>query len=217
MSDNTEDKKPPIKLVADNGPVPSKEQRKSEQDIERARWNAKAAWSVAIANVLRAVAGSQECVLDMANLLIKAIEAENALIELTDRPLPVHELREAITPPSVDRKEHYPDTYLDAYGVEQIIQGALRLAAHGVLRERPHFGGKYSTELIKRGGDGIKPDVEVVRVMTRAEEKKYRQERAERDALLKTLRESPPTPGEQQKPWSSRDSISYRDLPKKRP
>jgi hypothetical protein len=121
------------------------------------------------------------------------------------------------TSPTVDRKEHYPDTYLDAYGVEQIIQGALRLAAHGVLRERPHFGGKYSTELIKRGVDGIKPDVEVVRVMTRAEEKKYRQERSERDALLKTLRESPPTPRERQKPWSSRDTISYRDLPKKRP
>jgi len=31
------------------------------------------------------------------------------------------------------------------------MQGALRLAAHKILGERPHFGGKYSEEVIEQG------------------------------------------------------------------
>jgi hypothetical protein len=37
-----------------------------------------------------------------------------------------------------------------------IVQGALRLAAHQALGERPHFGGKYSTRLIESGINAVK-------------------------------------------------------------
>ena len=35
--------------------------------------------------------------------------------------------------------------------MDVIVQGALRLAAHKVLGESPHFGGKYSEEVIQAG------------------------------------------------------------------
>jgi hypothetical protein len=36
-------------------------------------------------------------------------------------------------------------------GMGDIVQGSLRLAAHQLLGERPHFGGKYSKRLIEEG------------------------------------------------------------------
>jgi hypothetical protein len=36
-------------------------------------------------------------------------------------------------------------------GMQDIVQGSLRLAAHQVLGEEPHFGGKYSKRLIDQG------------------------------------------------------------------
>jgi hypothetical protein len=35
--------------------------------------------------------------------------------------------------------------------MQDIVQGSLRLAAHQVLGEEPHFGGKYSKRLIDQG------------------------------------------------------------------
>jgi hypothetical protein len=36
-------------------------------------------------------------------------------------------------------------------GLETIVKGALRLAAHRILGEEPHFGGKHSVEVIQQG------------------------------------------------------------------
>jgi hypothetical protein len=36
-------------------------------------------------------------------------------------------------------------------GIEEIVKGSLRLAAHQILRQRPYFGGKHSTKLILEG------------------------------------------------------------------
>lgn len=36
-------------------------------------------------------------------------------------------------------------------GLETIVKGALRLAAHKILGEEPHFGGKHSVEVIQQG------------------------------------------------------------------
>lgn len=38
-----------------------------------------------------------------------------------------------------------------AAGMEKIARGALRVAAHQILKEREHFGGKYSSLEIERG------------------------------------------------------------------
>lgn len=45
--------------------------------------------------------------------------------------------------------------WLRERGMERIVQGALRLAAHQLLGERPHFGGKYSERVIEQGIDSI--------------------------------------------------------------
>jgi hypothetical protein len=41
--------------------------------------------------------------------------------------------------------------WLREHGLDVIVQGALRLAARKVLGERPHFGGKYSEDVIEAG------------------------------------------------------------------
>jgi hypothetical protein len=95
-----------------------------------------------------------------ANYLIRHlshfIDAQKELNAISGRWLTTAELEEAL---------RLPRTYLDSspsddwsyrrwlreHGMEEIVQGALRLAAHKVLGERPHFGGKYSEEVIEQG------------------------------------------------------------------
>jgi hypothetical protein len=95
-------------------------------------------------------------------------------------------------------------------GMERIVQGALRLAAHQVLGERPHFGGRYSERLIEEGialiERAFKPPAPE-RPLT----KKEKAARLAAQLALADLLGGQLQPSGRKKPWSSRDSRSYRD------
>jgi hypothetical protein len=92
--------------------------------------------------------------------VIEFIEAEKRLCELTGGWLSLEDEANALNLPRTelnsDASENAYREYRRAIGMELIVQGALRLAAHQVLGERPHFGGKYSTRLIESGINAVK-------------------------------------------------------------
>jgi hypothetical protein len=136
--------------------------------------------------------------------MIEALNAETRYRELSGTNLSPWEAQEALALPFAELKADSSDfqfrEYMIALGMERIVQGSLRLAAHQALGERPHFGGKYSEDLITEG------------IKTLEEAKKPRQpvqkpkpmtpeERAAIDALLNDLTTSP---SKRKKPRPSR-------------
>lgn len=91
--------------------------------------------------------------------------------------------------------------------MECIVQGALRLAAHQVLGEKPHLGGKYSQRLIEDGIALIEQAKEPAAPLKPSPKKAAadKQTRIFGDRLRGS-----PAPAKK-KPWSSRDSRSWRD------
>jgi hypothetical protein len=104
------------------------------------------------ATMLRTISGSTYAVYDLRQRLAAYIDAQNTMNALRGDDLTPGEEREALELPKID-----PDVVTDfearmfLVGSHLIMQGALRLAAHEILGERPHFGGKHSEEVIKEG------------------------------------------------------------------
>ena len=118
---------------------------------------------------------------------------------------------------SLPQSELAPNASDDRYrewqhscGMERIVQGALRLAAHQVLGERPHFGGKYSKRLIE---DGIAAIERAFKPSPRTKPSK-KEEVTSQETQTKwgdRLR-GKAEPPVRRKLWSSRDSRSYKDM-----
>lgn len=98
----------------------------------------------------------------MASIMQSALEyfdAQKKLVALTGCLLTHEEEKAAL---SLAERHFSPDwsetryrEYMYEAGIEKIVRGALRSAAHQVLKEREPFGGKYSSLAIEEGIAGI--------------------------------------------------------------
>ncbi|MEY9494518.1 hypothetical protein ABIF33_003538 [Bradyrhizobium elkanii] len=144
------------------GSGPDKEEReKQEQELEkqRAREWAKndvdrtlAEFSAAL---LRTMAGSESESVYLMHRLIDFLDAHNKFSEVMGRGLTAAELEGFLRLPKAELDYSDEDwrhrRWLREHGMDVIVKGALRLAAHKILGEEPHFGGKYSEDVIERG------------------------------------------------------------------
>jgi hypothetical protein len=148
-----DDSKPPMLKVVSENP-----NARADRQIVWATEEAQRTLSVFAASLLRIMAGSASEATYLMHRLAQFVDALKELNALSGRGLTSAELEEALRLPRADRDFSRSDDWayrhwLREHGLDIIVQGALRLAAHKVLDERPHFGGKYSEDVIE---DGIK-------------------------------------------------------------
>jgi hypothetical protein len=213
--DGSEPEKPKLKVVSDNPNVDK------TRPIKFAKDEAERTLAVAAATMLRAIAGSDGAAADLRNDMVRAILAEDEYHKLSGQWLASSERRKilALSEPEFDCSSdvRYRE-YVWESGRQDIIQGSLRLAAHQVLGERPHFGGKYSEDLIQRGMDAIERAYAPPPPVRPRTKKQTAAAAAAQKALLADLKSAPRQrePEPPRKRWSPLDSKSYRDLePKK--
>ncbi|MBR1092695.1 hypothetical protein JQ621_35110 [Bradyrhizobium manausense] len=141
-----EDKPKTLRLVSEN----------ADRDIEilHAKQQAMSLLAKLAAAVLRTIAGSPSAAPIMP-IVCRLINAQARLESLSGSFLGPDEEKQALSLPQVEpspiESEIRYREFQYAVGLEQIVYGALRRAAHQVLREREHFGGKYSTLAIEEG------------------------------------------------------------------
>jgi hypothetical protein len=162
--DTENDKPPDLKVVSDNPNLDAVQPRQEAQwepasrDIALATRQARRKLVRLAATILRSMAGSGTGRLIMHDV-VEFIEAEKRVAELTGGWLSLEDEANALSLPrselNSDASENAYREYRRDIGMELIVQGALRLAAHQVLGERPHFGGKYSTRLIESGINAV--------------------------------------------------------------
>lgn len=211
MSEDDGEKKPPLlKVVSENPNAPGKAGR----DIVWAKERAQRALAELAAAILRAMAGSESASYDIMRRIGKLIDAQKELYGLSGEWLTFEDERKALSLPQSeldsDSSDHRYREWQRDRGMERIVQGALRLAAHQVLDERPHFGGKYSERLIE---DGIAAIERAFRppAPPKPPTKREKAEKLASQAALRDLLSTKPEPLIRKKPWSSRDSRSWRD------
>jgi hypothetical protein len=202
-NDEGKDKPPVLKLVSNN----------HSRDTVQARQEAQQLLTSLAATILRNMAGSQSGPLIMQSV-VDLIDAQKKLYALTGGWLSSEDEANAL---SLPQSELAPNASDDRYrewqhsrGMDRIVQGALRLAAHQVLGERPHFGGKYSKRLIQDGIAAIERAFEPpprTKPLTKKEEVTWQETQTKFGDRLGGKTESPVRSGR----WSSRDSRSYRD------
>lgn len=186
-----------------------------DRKILHAKREAKRTLALAAAEMLRAIADGGST-FDLRRKMIDALEAEDQFKYLSDQWLSEDEKKELLAQPlrfDWSAKKDYGEWELNReIGFARILQGSLRLAAHRILDERPHFGGKHSERLIE---DGAKM------IATPPAPKISRKEQREIEVARRKLQKAYALPAEEKslrrKPWSSRDSRSYRDIKKDDP
>lgn len=209
MTDDDSDSKPPtLKVVSENPNA------RANREIERARERAKGRLADLAATMLRMLAGSESASFDLMRRIGQLIDAQQEFHKLSGNWLSIEDEQKALSLPQSDLDSAFTDHQYREWqrnrGMERIVQGALRLAAHQLLGERPHFGGKYSERLIE---DGI---ASIERALTpppspKPLTKKKKVALKAAQTRLEERRREEPSPAKSKKPWSSRDSRSYRD------
>lgn len=143
---NDEDKPTTPRLVSEN----------SDRDIEilHAKQQAMSQLADLAAAVLRTIAGSGSAAPIMP-IVFRLISAQRKLAFLSGSFLAAEDEKQALSLPEIELwsgESEWKHRELEyALGLEKIVNGALRRAAHQVLKEREHFGGKYSTLAIEEG------------------------------------------------------------------
>jgi hypothetical protein len=208
--DGREPERPSLKVVSDNPNVDK------TRPIHFAKEEAERTLAVAAATMLRTIAGSDGAAAALRNDMLRALHAEAEYQALSGQWLASWERKKALALAQPDWKEDGSDRRYRKFerdcGMQNIVQGSLRLAAHQVLGEEPHFGGKYSERLIDQGIAAIErakgPPPPPPKPLTKKQ--LAEQEAAWADVKDISLGDGKPQP--RRKPWSSRDSKSYRDL-----
>jgi hypothetical protein len=148
MADD-DDKPPPLRVVSENPKA------RTERQVSWATQEAQRTLATFAAALLRTMAGSDSEASYLIHRLADFIDTLKELNALSGRGLTARELEDALRLPAAGMDDSGSDygyrAWLREHGTEVIVQGALRLAAHKVLGERPHFGGKYSEEVIDQG------------------------------------------------------------------
>jgi hypothetical protein len=211
VPDDDDSKPPRLKVVSENPNA------RNDREIERARERTKGRLADLTATILRMLAGSESASFDLMRRLRELIDAQHELHKLSGDWLSIEDEQKALSLPQSDldsasTNDQYREWQRDR-GMELIVQGALRLAAHQVLGERPHFGGKYSERLIEEGIRSIerasKPPVPAKPLTKKEKAAQLAAQWALADDLLGG--QLGPPPSGRKKPWSSRNSRSYRD------
>lgn len=149
MADDDEEKPPSIRLMSDN-PIARVDRKLvyGKQEVER---------TIALfaAALLRTMAGSDTEAMFLMQRLSDFIDALNAFRDDAGRNLTIAELEQALRLPQIEYESSTEEwrhrQWIRKDGFDTIVKGALRLAAHRILDEKPHFGGKYSEEVIEAG------------------------------------------------------------------
>jgi hypothetical protein len=224
-----DDEKPPrFKVVSGNPDLPNRAQREA---AERADWDrriAEQALADLAVTILRTLAGSNTAAIDVMRHIHEYIMAYGRLHETTGRGLTIADEQKVLSlkepaPEGSDEYQRRRALIEDAY--DTIVKGALRLAAHRVRGEDPHFGGKYSTDLIDAG---IR-DLQEAREWRRSPPPRILWEprpRSKKPPPRSGEKVAPATPPPKQRPmlkdptggkskrWSPMDSKSWRDMKK---
>lgn len=149
--DENEGEKPPkLRVVSDNP------RARADRQIEWAKDEAQRAFSQFAAALLRAMAGNDTETAFLIRQLSVLVEAINKFEKQSDRGMSAVELQEALRLPQAEMDYSADDDWrqrrwLREHGMDVIVKGALRLAAHKVLGEDPAFGGMHSTRVIEQG------------------------------------------------------------------
>ncbi|MGY3240070.1 hypothetical protein ACVMAJ_006960 [Bradyrhizobium sp. USDA 4448] len=137
-------------------PTPRLVSQNDDRDIEilRVKQHAMSHLADLAAALLRTIAGSGSAAPIMP-IVSRLVSAQKKLAFLSGSFLAAEEEKQALSLPEVelsprDTEWRYRE-FQYAVGLEKIVNGALRRAAHQVLKEREHFGGKYSTSAIEEG------------------------------------------------------------------
>lgn len=210
-----DDEKPPLRIVSDNPNARAeKAARDAKADVERALVRA-------ATSILRVLAGGDPASNDVRGNMMKVFLAEERLQKITGHGLSFLDVQDVLKLPRAELDAGASDStyrwWKRERGMEDIVQGSLRLAAHHLLGERPHFGGKYSERLIEDGIDAVNkafyappPPPKLTRKQLAADKKAARMSFDEvmKERAAAPAQQKPPT---RKKRWSPLDSRSYLD------
>lgn len=148
--DNGEEKPPKLRVVSDNPNA------RAERQIELAKSGVQDALSQFAAALLRTMAGNDTEAAYLIRRLALVVEAINKFEKQSDRGMSAAELQQALRLPEAEMNYSAGDDWrerrwLRDHGMDVIVKGALRLAAHKVLGEEPAFGGMHSERVIEEG------------------------------------------------------------------
>ncbi|UPJ80531.1 hypothetical protein IVB16_00370 [Bradyrhizobium sp. 183] len=148
--DNGDEKPPQLRVVSDNPHA------RADRQIEWAKSEVQSALSQFAAALLRTMAGNDTEAAYLVRRLALVVESINKFEKQSDRGISAAELQEALRLPQAEMDYSADDDWRYRRwrrqdGFEDIVKGALRLAAHKVLGEEPAFGGMHSERVIEQG------------------------------------------------------------------
>lgn len=148
--DNEEDRSPKLRLVSTNPNA------RADRQVELAKSEVQNALSQFAAALLRTMAGNDTEAVYLIRRLALVVEAINKFEKHADRGMSAAELQEALCLPQAEVDYAADDDWRYRRwrredGFDDIVKGALRLAAHKLLGEDPAFGGMHSERVIERG------------------------------------------------------------------
>jgi len=149
LIDDEDDKPLPFRVVSDNPNA------RADRQISWAKDEAKRSFAVFAASLLRIMAGSDSEAGYLGHRFSDLLGSLEELKGLNGGGLSPLEIQSVLklrpTNLGSDWSDDEERSWLIDRGMDLIVQGALRLAAHKVLDESPHFGGKYSEDVMERG------------------------------------------------------------------
>lgn len=149
MANDDDDKPSHLRVVSEN---PS---ARVDREIVWAREEAQRSLAEFAATLLRTMAGSDSESIYLIRKLSDFVDALNKFRQDSGHGLTVAEIQKTLRIPRTEFDTSDDDwrhrQWLREHGMEIIVKGALRLAAHKILGEEPHFGGKYSERVIEQG------------------------------------------------------------------
>jgi hypothetical protein len=149
MANDHDDEPPQLRVVSDNPNA------RSNREIAWTREEVERTLSQFGAALLRTMAGNDTEATYLMHRLSDFIATLSKFQEKAGRGITIAELQKVLRLPQAEYKssddEWHHRRWLRKHGMETIVKGALRLAAHKILREEPAFGGKHSEDVIEQG------------------------------------------------------------------